>query len=132
MLYNICMKLKAISTKSLALKQRTGTGQHQDICPVSCCSPEPDNMFSLQPRVLAVGRKSTIFQKLKTELRKQTGNTQACYKLLKAFLNTLNVLVRKSLPPLLLRKSLVGHVYSRLTSRMEDNLLKVPCPGHKF
>jgi hypothetical protein len=35
MLYNICMNLEVISTKPLALKQRTGTGQHQNRCPVA-------------------------------------------------------------------------------------------------
>jgi hypothetical protein len=64
------MNLKVSSIKPLALKQQTGTGQHQDHRPLPCYSPEPDNMFSLQPRVPATGRKTTIFQKLKTELRK--------------------------------------------------------------
>jgi hypothetical protein len=83
------MKLEVISTNPLALKQQTGNGQHNPR-PVSCYSPEPDHMFSLQPRVPAVGRKTLISQKLKTEERKPTSNMQASFKLLEA------LLVRKS------------------------------------
>jgi hypothetical protein len=85
MLYNVCMNLETISTKPLALKQQTGTGQHQDPRPWSCSGPEPHTMFSIQPRVPAVRRKTTIFRKLRAELRKPTGNTQTCFKLRKAF-----------------------------------------------
>jgi hypothetical protein len=88
------MKRKVISIKPLALRQAAGTGQHQDPRPVSCYSPELHNMFSLQPRVPAVWSKAMIFQKQKTEDRKPTGNMQACFRLLKAFLNSLNVLLK--------------------------------------
>jgi hypothetical protein len=56
------MNLKVISTKPLALKQQTAAGQHQDTRPLPCYSPEPDNMFGLQPRVPAVGTKIMIFK----------------------------------------------------------------------
>jgi hypothetical protein len=82
-----------------------------------CYSPEPDNLFSLQPRVLAVH----LSQELTTEERKQTGNLQACFELLKTFLTGLNVLVRKCFT-----SPSPWESPWEIMSRMENNLLRVP------
>jgi hypothetical protein len=88
-----------------------------------CYSPEPDNLFSLQPRVLAVH----LSQELTTEERKQTGNLQAFFLVAENVLNRFKCACKEMFyRPIPLGKSLGDHVYSRLMSHMENNLLRVP------